>query len=234
MDANNNAGEITQELVAWITQALPETRVSAVSLAKSAIDAGAADGIDGAGVDVRLVGAAPRSAPLTAGRKRAVLALDYLVTIRLADPIAEHRAMSDLAFAALNAADIELATERSVADVCRTNGLPPQTGLLLRTEARQETLLAQAPLVRHPPNMQLAPLVQAEGMVTGPDSRPIPGALITLAGSNRVTTTGPDGRFRIAIPEGSTAQATARAKSRDVSGPLNPGSANIFPLPMEA
>ena len=238
MEINRHAGQITQELVAWVTQHLPDMRVSATSLggdAHVAADSAnaTADG-HASGVDIRLVGAAPRVTPITAGRKRAALALDYLLTVRLPDPLAEHRVISDLAFAALDSGDLELVTDHSVAEICRAHGLPPQSGLLLRTEARQERVLPQAPLVRFPANTSLTPLVQAEGVVTGPDNVPIPGALVTLAGSNRSMITGPDGRFHFAIPDGSPAQVTARAKSREVTGPLVSGPANAFPLPMEA
>jgi len=231
VDINRHAGEVTQELVAWIAQQLPDMRVSAVSLGQDAKDA--QDGAVGA-IDVRLIAAAPRMSPLIAGRKRAAIALDYLVTFRLAELYAEHRAMSDLAFAALEAPDIELVADQSIAEVCRINGLAPQSALMLRAEARRDRALPRAPLVRHPPNVQLARLAQAEGVVTGPDDIPIPGALVTLADSNLSAITGLDGRFHFAIPEGSPAQATARAKSHGVTGPLNPGPLNVFPLPMEA
>lgn len=235
MDINRHAGEVTQELVAWVSQQLPDMRVSAISLGQNSKDASAQGGaVDAIGIDVRLIAAAPRVTPLIAGRKRAAIALDYLVTFRLAELHAEHRAMSDLAFAALAAPDIELVADYSIAEICRVNGLAPQTALLLRAEARQDHMLPHAPLVRHPPNVQLAPLAQAEGIVTGPGDIPIPGALVTLADSNLSAITGLDGRFHFAIPEGSPAQVTARAKSREVTGPLNPGPVNVFPLPMEA
>jgi hypothetical protein len=168
------------------------------------------------------------------GRNSKVLALDYLVTINLDDPLAEQSLAAELAFAALGRGEIELVSAISATALCHSLGLPPAAGLVIRTELRRDATLASAPLVRHPPITQLEPLSQAEGVVVGPGGIPIANALVLLKGSNRSVTTGPDGRFCFAIPAGSPAKVTARARMREVSALLNSGATTVLNLPLEA
>ena len=162
------------------------------------------------------------------------MTLDYLITVNLDDPIDEHSAVAELAFAAIESSDLEIATDCSVSDACQAIGLTPSAGLVLRTEARREYALQRAPLVRELPIVSVGGLAQAEGTIIGPNHIPIAGAIVTLDGSNRQVTTGPDGRFRFAVPEGTRPQITARARSREVTSKLTPNSPSLIPLPMEA
>ncbi len=220
-----NAADVTAGLIDWIGRIAPDAAITVVS-------SGGATAANG--ISVRLVGLASRVVPAAPGGRSKVLALDYLVTVNLGDPLSEHHLAAELAFATLDRSDFELVEAISAAALCHSLGLPPSQGLVIRTELRRDTVLPVAPLVRHPPITQLEPLAQTEGVVIGPGDIPIANALVMLKGSNRSVTTGPDGRFCFAIPAGSPAKVTARARMREVSTTLNEGATTVLKLPMEA
>jgi hypothetical protein len=171
--------------------------------------------------------------PLSPGHKVAAIALDYLITVHLADPIAAHAAVSELAFAAAEDDLYEIVTGLSVYELCRSIGAEPAPGLILRAELRRDKRLPRAPLVREAPQPQLEPLVQARGRVVGPGSLPIAGALVSIEGTSRCCTTGSDGRFHFAVPAGQPATVTARSRSRAISASLAPETETILTLQME-
>ena len=127
-----HAGEVTRHLVDWVTSVVPGAPVTVSSLSDEAADRG---------IEIRLIAAIPRVVPLRPGHRTVALALDYLVTVRLEDPFAEHEAVSNLAFAAQGAPGFELGTDRSVGELCRAIGLVPRAGIQLRTEARRNEVL---------------------------------------------------------------------------------------------
>jgi hypothetical protein len=218
--ATADAGAVTTGLMRWIEDRLPGEKVVAES--------------NEGGVSIHLAGLAPRIVPHHPLRKSAVLALDYLIAARQSDPLEAHRAVGELAFAALDHDEYQLVGDASVAEISQRLGMAPAPGIVIRVELRREAVRPSAPLVRHPPLTRLEPLDEITGLVVGPGGTPIANALVLLTGSNRSVTTGPDGRFRFAIPAGSPAQVTARARSRKVLASLDPGSTNIISLPMEA
>jgi Carboxypeptidase regulatory-like domain len=224
-----NAADVTAGLIDWIAEAVAG---SAPGVAVAVV--GSDDVAAPSGVSVRLIGLEPRVVPTAPGRDSKVLALDYLITFNLDDALAEHGLVTELAFAALARCDFELVGSVNAAAVCQSLGLAPAQGLVIRTELRRDAVLPVAPLVRHPPITQLEPLAQAEGLVVGPGGIPISNALVMLKGSNRSATTGPDGRFCFAIPAGTPAKVTARARMREVSASLNEGATTVLKLPMEA
>jgi Carboxypeptidase regulatory-like domain len=208
----SGAGAVTEHLVGWASGLLPQIPATAISSTQPVVPDGIA---------IQLIGVSPRTVPAVAGVRSSALALDYRIHARLADPLAEHQALSDLAFAAVE----NEAFEFIMAD---------SAGLVLRAEVRRDAMLPTAPLVRHPPIANLTPLAQAQGQVLGPEGQPIANAVVTMAGTNRSATTGRDGRFSFAIPAGTPAKITARARSREVSASLDPDTTTILTLPMEA
>jgi hypothetical protein len=216
---------VSGNLQEWLGELLPDVPVT---LAVGADPAGFS------GIAIRLLAIAPRVVPLNPGRRSAALALDYLVTVQLDDARAAHAAVSEIAFAVLDGGAYELVADRSAGEWCTALGMTPSPGLVLRTELRRDTRVPLAPLVREAPRPSLEPLVHARGRVVGPGNMPIAGALVTIAGTSRCSTTGPDGRFRFAIPAGQPATVTARARSREVSASLAPETETILTLQMEA
>lgn len=147
MGEERGAEEATSWLAAWVGEHAPGVPVAPASLPS-------AD--EGEGVRLRLVGVRPRPEPRSPDRLRLKLALDYLLTVRLADPLAQQRTLLDLAFAAMEEPGVELVADGAAA-TCRSLGLPPAPGLLLRTEAVRTRMLPQAPLVREPAIIRLSP-----------------------------------------------------------------------------
>lgn len=220
-----DAGAAGAALQDWLGAIVPGVPVSLATAA-------AGDGEEG--IAIRLIEVTPRIVPLSPQHKSSALALDYLVTVGIRDAQEAQAALVEIAFAAQESGDYEIVAGRQVAELCRASGIPLVPGVVLRAELRRDTPVRLAPLVREAPRPSLEPLVQARGRVVGPGNFPIAGALVTIAGSARTCTTGPDGRFRFAIPAGQPATVTARARSREVTSSLAPETETILTLQLEA
>ncbi|MGE5722098.1 MAG: carboxypeptidase-like regulatory domain-containing protein [Sphingomonadales bacterium] len=220
-----DAKTVTQQLLDWIDHQLPNISAVPVSLLKSDI---------GDGIEVRLLDLSTRAEPRSPDRLSHTLLLDYLITVRFADPLTEHRHVGELALAVLESPDLQLVTDRQVPEACRLLGLPPSAGLILRAELRRTRDLPRAPLVREPAITRLSPLAWLEGVVVGPGDQPVAGAMVVLEGSDRTHITGPDGHFRFPSPSGNPVHATVRARSVTASAELGAGAPTIIKLPLEA
>ncbi len=91
----DSADDVTRGFVAWIGSVLPDTAIASRTLSDTTV---------GEGIDVRLLGLEPRPSQRVASPP-AVVALDYLVSVRAADAFAEQRAAAELLFAALDLPD---------------------------------------------------------------------------------------------------------------------------------
>lgn len=225
MSMSRHADEVTQGLVDWVRRQNPDIRVDAQPIGRET---------DQDGIDIRLIGLTPRFEPRQRDRIEHSVALDYLVAVRFADPLAEHRSLAEIAFAAMETAGYEIVADRSAADACAAIGLRPSAGIVLRAQARLSRELPRAPLVREPAITRLVPLGHVEGVVVGPGNIPIAGAFITLEGDARAAVTGPDGRFRFATPAGTPVHITARARSTEAAVSAEPGDPAVIQLPLEA
>ncbi len=221
---SHDADQVTRELVEWVHSRLPKVRVAAIAIGQGAAEDG---------IDIRLIGVAPRFEPRSRDRLNRTMALDYLLTVRFADPLAEHRNLAELAFAVMDVPGYELVCDRDVAQACLSIGLRASAGLILRTEARRTQELVQAPLVREPAITRFAPLGWVEGLVVGPGDVPIANAVVTLDGTDRCAITGSDGRFRFASPADAPSHATARAKSKEATIAATAGKPAVIKLPLE-
>lgn len=225
MSMSRHADEVTQGLVDWVRRHIPNTRVDAQPIGRDT-------GEDG--IDIRLIALTPRFEPRQRDCIEHIVALDYLLTVRFADPLAEHRNLAELAFAAMETAGYEIVADRSPAEACAAIGLSPSAGIMLRAQARLSQELPRAPLVREPAIARLVPLGHVEGVVVGPGNVPIAGAFVTLEGDARAAVTGPDGRFRFATPAGTLVHLTARARSTEAAVSAEPGDPAVIQLPLEA
>jgi hypothetical protein len=208
----------------WLGAGSPGLRVSAGAVGREPADEG---------IDVFLLGTAPRNEPRSIGQIRHTLALDYFIAVRRTDPIAEHGLLADLAFDALNQPGCEPVAVPTPADACRALGIGARAGFVLRIEARREQALPRAPLVREVVT-QFGPLGLAEGTVTGPGGVPIANAIITIAGGDRSATTDARGRFSLALPGDRPTAATVRARGHQATAQLTPGKPATIPINLEA
>ena len=220
MSGHRDVDGISRALLDWVGETLPGVTVSAAPV----------DGNDVAdGVTVRLMRLAPLSQPRHADHVRQAMTLDYRIAVRAPEAFTEQQRLADLAFAAMDSAEIELVADPIVelpASVCAS--------LVVRVQAERSRDLPRAPLVREPPVLRLGPLDWIEGTVLGPGDQPIARARITLGNGEIVATTGADGRFRFRALADSTIAATVRARSTRVDAAVEPGKPAIIHLPLEA
>jgi hypothetical protein len=225
MSKSRDADDVTRELVDWVKGRCPGIPAAALRLADPPPDSG---------IGVRLIQVVPRMEPRARDRLIRTLALDYLISIRADDPLAEHRLVAELAFAIMDVPDYELVTGESAAQACRGAGLPPAAGLVVRSHASRVDEIAQAPLVREPAITRIAPLGFVDGIVLGPGDVPVPGAIVILGDGDRSAVTGPDGRFRFASPADAPVQVAARAHGRANATAATAGKPAVIKLPLEA
>jgi hypothetical protein len=225
MSKSRDADDVTRELVDWVKGRCPGVPATALGLA----DAAPQDGIG-----VRLIHVSPRMEPRARDRLIRTLALDYLISVRAGDPLAEHRLVANLAFAIMDVSDYELVTGQSAAQAYAAAGLPPAAGLVVRGHASRVDDIAQAPLVREPAITRVAPLGFVDGIVLGPGDVPVPGAVVILGDGDRSAVTGPDGRFRFASAADAPVRVAARAHGRTNATAATAGEPAVIKLPLEA
>ena len=199
------AADVTQELLDWIRAA-----AGGVPAAVKAPGDAPAEG-----VDLRLLAMTPQSPPRTV-QPPAVLALDYLLTVRREDPLEEHSLAAELMFAAIGLQDVEVLETPSAAAAASRLGLAPAAGFVLRTRLSRERERTRAPLVRFPLVARTGGLGQVEGVVLGPGDAPISGATVTLVGLDRMARTDPEGRFRISGPLPGAGGVRLRVRAKGV------------------
>jgi hypothetical protein len=225
MSKSRNADDVTRELIDRIKDRCPGVPATALGLADDAPESG---------ISVRLIQVSPRMEPRARDRLIRTLALDYLVGVRADDALAEHRLLAELAFAIMDLPDFELVGGEGAAQACLAAGLAPAAGLVVRGHACRVDDIAQAPLVREPAIMRVAPLGFVDGIVIGPGDLPVPNATVTLGDGVRSAVTGPDGRFRFASPDDAPVQVAARAHGRERTIAAAAGEPAVIKLPLEA
>lgn len=219
--------ETTRELIGWARDVLPGRTVVTRSL-------GDRESQDG--VDIRLVGLAPRSVPRASSPSPPlVLTADYLLTVRDADAIAEQTGITELMLAAMDYEHAELATDRDVPRFCIDLGLPPALGFVLRATVSRRRPAVRAPLVRFPLKIASSELGVLQGSVLGPGDTPIAGAVVRAEGLDRTAQTDAFGRFRLHGPVGGGAaiRLNVRARGVEIDDEIEPGHPVILRLPLE-
>jgi hypothetical protein len=149
--------------------------------------------------------------------------LDYAFDVEFADPLDQHQAVVDLAFALLDRDDVADAST-----VVSTGSVVSVSFELVR---RQE--LARAKPVRSA-KFDLRPNVPIKGMVQAESGFPLARARLQLESDDRLIIADDQGKFAFNAAEGSVLKAvvSARGKSRKVE--LQPNKPNIVTLTMES
>jgi hypothetical protein len=219
------ADDIARDLVAWARAVLPEAVINSKPLSLRERDAG---------VDIRLVGLAPRPAPRTTNPP-ITIDLDFVVTVQLADAFAEQRALGELLLAASDRSEFEIVAGRSAAEICVALGIPVAAGFVLRTPLTRTREAKTAPLVRFPLKVDTAELSVVEGIVTGPGAIPIFGAVVTVTDIGRQGRTDAHGRFRIAgAPRDENGiKLNVKARGVELDATAMPGQSVVLRLPLE-
>ena len=218
--------ETTRELIGWTQEVLPGRAVVARSLG---------DRDCGEGVDLRLIGLAPHATPRAASPPL-TLTVDYLLTVRAADPIVEQTGAMELLFAAMEHEETEVVPDRDVPRLCADLGLPQGPGFVLRATVSiaRRRQAARAPLVRFPLNIAAGELGVLQGSVLGPGDTPVAGAVVRAEGVDRAAQTDAFGRFRLYGPVGgAVVRLNVRARGVEIDGEVEAGLPVILRLPLE-
>ena len=222
---SDGADQITREIVAWAHALLPQ-----LAVATQPLNAGAPQ----SGVDIRLIGLAPRQSPRTANPPITV-DLDYLVTVRTDDAYAEQNALGELLFAAADRSDFEIVTARAASAICAELGIPVAAGFVIRTAMSRMRAARKVPLVREPLVVESAEIGVVEGTVLGPGDIPIADAVVSLPGIGHEARTDARGRFRIvgAPQEHGGIKLNVKARGAELNGAATPGKRVVLRLPLE-
>jgi hypothetical protein len=217
--------DVTRSVMSWVERALPKTPVEVRSLG---------DPASVNGVAIRLVEVAPLSLP-RAERAPLLLRLDYLVSVHLADPLAEHRAIGELVFSALDHPDIVVGAAADLAALRERLDLPAGANLLVSKRLPRERAERPRPIVRRPLDIHVEPASPLEGIVVGPNDFPVVDAVVELPTLNLSALTNLQGRFRFAAaPSGTTPiRLTARKRQTQIEVDVVPGHPLTIRLPLE-
>lgn len=220
-----HADDLTRSLVARLADG--------TGLPVVALSAGQGGDIDR--IEVRLVAVRPRGTPRSWDRADH-LQLDYLVTVRRGDALAEHRAVADLAFALLGDPGFAIVDDADVPGCCARLGMALAPGMVVRASLVRVQPAEEAPLVRFPLRARMGAIGSVQGRVLGPAETPIAGALVNLVGFDPVTRTGADGGFRLSAPADpeSALRVRVRARGLEAEMPVAPGEPTIVTLRMES
>lgn len=218
--------DTTRELVDWARGVLPDRTVVARTLGDRATEEG---------VDIRLVGLAPRPSPRIP-TSPLVLSLDYLLTVRATDPATEEAGILELMLAAMEHDEAEVVADANPLRLCIDLGLTPGPGFVMRAPlSRRRQPVRPTPLVRFPLTVASGELGVLRGLVVGPNDTPVAGAVVRAEGLDRIVRTDAFGRFRLQGPigEGVTVRLNARARGVEIDGQAKAGKPVTLRLPLE-
>ncbi|WP_431267358.1 hypothetical protein [Dankookia sp. P2] len=159
---------ITRRLTAWAEDVVRRTQT----------------GTSPPAVKLTLVQIHPRAAP--AGAHAAFeLALDYRCTAIHEQPLDVQRALGEIAFAAM---------ESGICTVAAAT--PDRLGLILTARLARSRTVPRGPRVQVPLRVRAEPAAILAGRVLGPGLVPLAGVTVSAGSGDRLTATGPDGRFQ--------------------------------------
>lgn len=145
-----------------------------------------------------------RTAPgRTGGRNPLDLELGYLVTTSDEDPQAAHALLGRLLESAALVDHYHVELVPPGWSCWTALGVAPRPCFLLRVALQHDLPTPDVDLTKELA-LHVSPLRSLEGLVLGPDARPVRGARVTLGGRLPVVRTEQDGRFAIRVPADST------------------------------
>jgi len=221
MTDTHDAADLTSKLVDWVRSVRPDANVRAASHRNES----QASGKDPSGKDitVRLVRIEGSAGPRSVDAVSHKLQLEYQFQVAFADPIAEHQALADLAFAMLDRDDLG-----ECSDVVHGENAALAATFILR---RQRDLPRAKPV--REAVIDLHAQARVAGFVRAQNGFPIARARLRVHDTDRMIVTGNDGGFAFAAPDGTTIRATVSAKGKTADVELRPGDPNLITLAME-
>lgn len=221
MTSTHDAADLTSKLVDWARGVRPDAKVRVTSSREESKDS--AKPPADKDIAVRLVRIEGTTGPRSGDAVSRKLQLDYEFRVTFADPIAEHQAIADLAFAMLERDDLG---ERS--EVVRGENSTLAATFILH---RQRDLPRAKPVRETVINLH--PQARVAGFVRAQNGFPIARARLQVHDSDRLIITGNDGGFAFTAPGGTSIRATVSAKGKSTDVELRPGDPNLITLAME-
>jgi hypothetical protein len=212
-----------QSMKAWVQRVLGAVEVRLVA-------PGGAH--QGAGVGLYLMDLVDCPPARQNGRPPLQFGLRYLVTTWADDPEEEHRLLGELAFAALDDADLDVELSPLPAATWAAFGLPPRPSFLLRVPIRRARPESPPKLVRAPIVVKSAPLVPLFGEVIGPNDAPLYGVTVEYPALGLVERTDAKGRFHfVSVPEdGLPKQLRVRLDGSELEVRVDQATAEAAPV----
>jgi hypothetical protein len=221
MTGTRDAADMTASLVDWARSVRPDANVQVASGREDSTDSGK-DPSD-KDITVRLVRIEGSAGPRSGDAVTRKLRLEYRFDVAFADPVAEHQAIADLAFAMLEREDLGEA-----GDMVRGENSSLGATFVLH---RQRDLPRAKPV--RETVIELQPQARVAGFVRAQNGFPIARARLQVHDSGRLIVTGNDGGFAFAAPDGTAVRATVSAKGKSADVELRPGDPNLITLTME-
>jgi hypothetical protein len=191
----------------------------------------------GHGVSVYLLEVSPRPPSRGDSRPPLQLWLRYLVTTWADDPADAHSLLLDLAFAAMEQADIEVLTEPLPASTWTALDVVAQPSFVLRASLRRERAEPITKPVLVPLRLEAAPRIVVSGVVLDAREIALAGATVGVVGLDHTTMTDRRGRFRLEGVPGSPVDSQLRIRAKGVEVivpvPKKPGSASSMVIHLD-
>jgi hypothetical protein len=221
MTGTHDAGDLTGKLVDWVRGVRPDAKVRIASGRDPSDNAGKAP--SDKDIAVRLIRVEGTTGPRSGDAVSRKLQLEYQFQVAFADPIAEHQAIADLAFAMLERDDLGECSE-----IVRGENSSLSATFVLH---RQRDLPRAKPV--RDTVFKLRPQARVAGFVRAQNGFPIARARLRVHDTDRQIVTGNDGGFAFTAPDGTTVRATVSARGKTADVELRPGDPNLITLAME-
>jgi hypothetical protein len=221
MTGTRDAADLTASLVDWVRSVRPDATVHVAPGRDQSKNPG--KGPSDKDITVRLVRIEGSAGPRSANAVSRKLQLEYRFEAAFADPVEEHQAIADLAFAMLERNDLGECN-----DVVRGENSTLGATFVLQ---RQRDVPRAKPVREAVIDIQ--PQARVAGFVRAQNGFPIARARLQVHDSGRLIITGNDGGFAFAAPDGMAVRATVSAKGKTADVELKPGDPNLITLTME-
>lgn len=212
--------QVDARLKTWVQDRLPEAAVRFQIPPDGNADV---PGDDDLVVSLYLVRVVPSLAGANLTTQAGQLLASYLVTVQASDPLVAHRALGELAFAAMDEPDFELDYEPPSAELWLALKALPQPAIVIRATVRRERAQPLTPLVRVPLVVERAPMTSLRGVVLGPDDFPLQGVRVMVSGLSLNQITNAAGQFYFpTLPQLAKQTLRIRAKGREFEVAVEP------------
>ena len=214
-----DVADFTSNLIEWAGDTLPGLKIRAASAKNLQQNQNADTDV----VLVRLAAVECSNGPRSRESVSRRLKLVYQFDIAAQDPIAEHQALADLAFALSERSDLAEGHELIRGEQA---SLQAYFTLDRRTDLPQPKPVREAIFDLHPNG-------RVSGIVRSEDDVPISRARIQILGTSQLIITDPAGAFAFAAPQGSSVRARVSAKGKSADFELKTDTPNLLTLAME-